>query len=134
MLVRSKSFSLALEAEGRRYLRGMPKVKSLRACVKAYKAARAWALPGVPGGGGLKGGLRALCNAIQNAACCVLVGRVSGVTHLKNTPYLEVNSTPICSTIPLGSLHNQHLEPAPPIACIPFPSPVKITMQVKYWF
>ena len=42
--------------------------------------------------------------------------------------------TPLCSTIPLGSLHNQHLDPAPPIACIPFPSPVKMTVQVKYWF
>ena len=35
MLVRSKSFSVALEAEGRRSLRGMPEVSSLRACLKA---------------------------------------------------------------------------------------------------
>ena len=63
-------------------------------------------------------------------------GRLSGVTLLKNAPHLEVDSTPICSTIPLapGSLHNQHLDPAPPIACIPFPSPVKMTVQVKNWF
>ena len=64
MLVRSKSFSVALEAEGRRSLRGMPEVSSLRACLKACKAARAWALRGVPGGEGLKGGLNALCNAV----------------------------------------------------------------------
>ena len=63
-------------------------------------------------------------------------GRLSRVTLLKNAPHLEVDSTPICSTIPLapGSLHNQHLDPAPPIACIPFPSPVKMTVQVKNWF
>ena len=64
MLVRLKSFSVALEAEGRRSLRGMPEVSSLRACLKACKAARAWALPGVPRGEGLKGGLNALCNAV----------------------------------------------------------------------
>ena len=51
VLVRSKSFSVALEAEGRGTLRGMPEVSSLRACLKARKAARAWALPRVPGGG-----------------------------------------------------------------------------------
>ena len=50
VLVRSKSFSLALEAEGRRSLRGMPEVSSFRACLKACKAARAWALRGIPGG------------------------------------------------------------------------------------
>ena len=61
-------------------------------------------------------------------------GRLSGVPLLKNAPHLEVDSTPLCSTIPLGSLHNQHLDPAPPIACIPFPSPVKMTVQVKNWF
>ena len=49
VLVRSKSFSVALEAEGRRSLRGMLEVSSLRACLKACKAARASALPGVPG-------------------------------------------------------------------------------------
>ena len=49
-LVRSKSFSLALEAEGRRSLTGMPEVSSLRACLNAYKSAIALALPGVPGG------------------------------------------------------------------------------------
>ena len=48
--VRSKSFSWALEAEGRDSLRGMPEVSSLRACLKACQAARAWALPGVLGG------------------------------------------------------------------------------------
>ena len=41
VLVRSKSFSLALEAKGRCYLRGMPEVSSLTACFKACKAARA---------------------------------------------------------------------------------------------
>ena len=50
VLVKSKSFYVALEAEGRRSLRGMPEVSSLRACLKACKAARAWASPGVPGG------------------------------------------------------------------------------------
>ena len=64
MLARSKSFSSALEAEGRRSLRGMPEVSSLRACLKACKAARAWDLLGVLRGEGLKGGLTALCNAI----------------------------------------------------------------------
>ena len=64
VLVRSKSFSVALEAEARRSLRGMPEVSSLRACLKACKAARAWASPRVLGGGGLKGGLDSLCNAI----------------------------------------------------------------------
>ena len=59
VLVRSKSFSLALETEGRRSLRGMPELSSLRACLKACKAARAWAqgncgaaLPSSVGGGG----------------------------------------------------------------------------------
>ena len=66
VLVKSKSFSVALEAEGRRSLRGMPQVSSFidRACLKACKAARAWALPEVPGGRALKGGLSALCNAV----------------------------------------------------------------------
>ena len=50
VLVRSNPFSVAREAEGRRSLRGMPEVSSLRACLKACKAAGAWALPGVPGG------------------------------------------------------------------------------------
>ena len=63
VLVRSKSFSVALEAEGRRSLRGMPEVSSLGACLKACKAARAWALRGTRGEG-LKGGLNALCNAV----------------------------------------------------------------------
>ena len=50
VLIRSKAFSVALEAKGRRSLRGMPEVSSFRACLKACKAARAWALPRVPGG------------------------------------------------------------------------------------
>ena len=65
VLVTSKSFSCAIEAEGRRCPRGMPQILSFKACLKAYKAPRAWALPSLPrGGGGLKGGLSALCNAI----------------------------------------------------------------------
>ena len=47
VLVRSKSFSVALEAEGRHSPTGMLEVLSLRACLKACKAARSWALPGV---------------------------------------------------------------------------------------
>ena len=65
MLVRSKSFSSDLEAEGRRSLRGMPEVSSFRACLKACKAARAQlGLTRDTRGGGLKGGLSALCNAV----------------------------------------------------------------------
>ena len=45
------------------------------------------------------------------------------VTLLKNAPHLEVDSTPLCSTIPLGSLHNQHLDPAPPHCLHPLPIP-----------
>ena len=50
VLVRSKSFPMAPKAEGRRSLRGTSEVSSLRACLKACNTARAWALPGVPGG------------------------------------------------------------------------------------
>ena len=49
VLVRSKSFSLTLEAAGGHSLTRMPEVSSLSACLKACKAAIAWALPGVPG-------------------------------------------------------------------------------------
>ena len=61
----------------------------------------------------------------------VVTRRLSGVTLLKNAPHLEVNSTPLCSTIPLGSFHNQNLDPVPTIACIPSASPVKMTVRVK---
>ena len=71
VLLRSKLFSLAFEAKGRPSLRGMLEVSSLRACLKACKAGKAWTLPGVQRGEGLKGGLSALCNANQNAACCM---------------------------------------------------------------
>ena len=50
VFVISKSFSSALEAEGRRSLTGKPEVSSLSACLKACKAAIAWALPGFPEG------------------------------------------------------------------------------------
>ena len=50
VLVRSKFFSSALEEEGRNFLRGLPEASVFRACLKACKAARAWASPGVPGG------------------------------------------------------------------------------------
>ena len=39
VLVRSKSFSAGLDAEGRRSLRGMLEVSSFKACLKACKAA-----------------------------------------------------------------------------------------------
>ena len=58
VLVRSKSFYVALEAEGRRSLRGMPDVSSLRACLKSLGLTRGTR------GEGLKGGLNALCNAV----------------------------------------------------------------------
>ena len=45
VLVTSKSFYWAPEAEGRRCLRGMPEVSSLRACLKACKVARAGVNP-----------------------------------------------------------------------------------------
>ena len=60
---------------------------------------------------------------IRHAACWQSPSRLSGVTHLKNPPHMVVDTYPICSTIPLGSLHNQHLDPAPPHCLHPFPIP-----------
>ena len=53
---------------------------------------------------------------------------------LKHASHVEVEFTFFCSTMPLGFLQNQHLEPALPIACIPFPFSIKIKMLVKNGF
>ena len=64
VLVRSKSFSLALEAEGRRSLTGMPEVSSLRACLTGLQSCKSFAFSRGTRGEGLKGGVSVLCNAI----------------------------------------------------------------------
>ena len=38
-------------------------------------------------------------------------------------PILRWTPPPFCSTIPLGSLHNPHLDPAPPHCLHPLPIP-----------
>ena len=127
VLVRLKSFFWALEAEGGRSLRGMPEVSSFTVCLKACKAARACTLPRVPGGGGAEGW--AQCALQCHLECGMLhVGSPPAVyqgSDLKNAPHLEVDSTPICSTIQLGSLHNQHLDTTPPLLASPSHPPSK---------
>ena len=64
VVVRSKSFSVALEAEGRRSLRGMPEVSSLMGLFEGLQSCKSLGLTRGTRGEGLKGGLSALCNAI----------------------------------------------------------------------
>ena len=125
--VRSKSFSLpqrnALGLILQGLFEGMQSCKSL-GLTRGTK------------GEGLKGGLSALCNAIKNAACCMLVvprPSIKGHTSQKCPPSggglhprLLNNTTRVFAQPTLT--HSR------PIACIPFPSPVKITMQAKIGF
>ena len=64
VLVRSKSFSVALEAEGRRSLRGMPAVSSFGGLFEGLQSCKSLGLTRGTRGEGLEGGLNALCNAV----------------------------------------------------------------------
>ena len=72
MLVRSKSFSLALDGKGRHSLRGRPD-SFFQGLFEGLQSCKSLGLIKDTRGEGLKGGLRALSNAISNAGCCILV-------------------------------------------------------------
>ena len=98
VLVRSKSFPLALETEGRRSLRGVPKVSFLEGLFEEMQSCKSLGFTRGSKGEGLQGGLSALCNAIWNAACCMLVVSRSSVrdhTSQKCPPILRWTPPPI---------------------------------------
>ena len=85
MLVRSKSFSLVLETFPQRNASRL----ILQGFFEGLQSCKNLCLTRGISGEGLKGGLGALCNAIYNAACCMLIvppPSIRGHTSRKSPP------------------------------------------------